>query len=229
MSVRNDELESISDELETKTPQEILSWAVQKFGSKICMATAFGAEGCCLLAMLSEIPNDVHIFNLDTGYQFNETLELKKRFEKDYGLTIHFERSDESVEEMERRFGGAIYESDPDQCCYIRKIVPLRRVVSGYDAWISAIRRDQSASRSSAKIVEMDKKFNLIKINPLAAWTKKDVWNYLLKNGVPYNPLHDQGYPSIGCQPCTRPANEGEDERAGRWAGKAKTECGLHA
>jgi phosphoadenosine phosphosulfate reductase len=214
--------------MESWSPEKIISWAAATFGSKIAMATAFGAEGCALIAMLSEIPNSVFLFNLETGYQFPETLELRQRLMDKYGLQVHLVKSDESVQQMEARFGGPIYGTDPDQCCKIRKIVPLREAVKGYDAWISAIRRDQSDVRSNAPIVGWDKKFNLVKVNPLANWTKKDVWNYVVKNDVPYNPLYDQGYASIGCYPCTRAIVAGEDERAGRWAGLAKKECGLH-
>ena len=130
---------------------------------------------------------------------------------------------------MERRFGGPIYGVKPDECCRIRKIEPLKKAIAGYDAWISAIRRDQTPNRSSAGIVEWDSKFSLVKVNPLANWTKGDVWRYITENDVPYNPLHDQGYTSIGCWPCTRPTTAGQDERSGRWAGFAKLECGIHS
>jgi phosphoadenosine phosphosulfate reductase len=223
-----EDLGEISLKLETKSPQEILAWATETYGSGICMATAFGAEGCALIAMLSQMRNGVYVFNLDTGYQFPETLELRERLQGKYGVRINFVRSEESTAAMESRFGGPIYGKDPDQCCHIRKIVPLKTAVAGYDAWITAIRRDQSSTRALAPIVGWDQKFNLVKINPLANWTKRDVWEYLLKNDVPYNPLHDQGYPSIGCFPCTRAVGMGEDDRAGRWAGFAKKECGLH-
>ncbi len=214
--------------MESWTPQEILAWSIGSFGDKIAMATAFGAEGCALIAMLAEIPNSVYLFNLETGYQFPETLELRTQLMGKYGVFVHLVKSDQSVEAMESRFGGPIYGTDPDKCCNIRKIVPLRQTIEGYEAWISAIRRDQSSVRSTAPIVGWDKKFNLVKVNPLANWSKKDVWDYVVKNDVPYNPLYDLGYASIGCQPCTRAISDGEDERAGRWAGFAKKECGLH-
>jgi phosphoadenosine phosphosulfate reductase len=222
------ELDKLSLTMESWTPQQILAWSVNHYGSKIAMATAFGAEGCALIAMLAEIPNEAYLFNLETGYQFPETLELRDRLRDRYGANVHLVKSDESVEAMEKRFGGPIYGSDPDTCCNIRKIVPLREVIVGFDAWISAIRRDQSPSRAKAPIIGWDSKFNLVKVNPLANWTKKDVWNYVIKNDVPYNALYDQGYASIGCAPCTRAVGGESDERAGRWAGLAKTECGLH-
>ena len=226
-----DNLKRWSERLETASPQEVLRWAVERYSPKLMMATAFGAEGCVLLAMLSEIitdPAQIRLINLETGYQFQETLDLRERIHEKYGISVEYVRAQESVEEMERRFGGAIYGSDPDTCCRIRKIEPLKLVAEGYSAWITAIRRDQTHARKSAGIVQWDEKFQLAKVNPLANWTKRDVWQYVLDNDVPYNPLHDLGYPSVGCAPCTRSTNQGEDDRAGRWATIGKTECGLH-
>ena len=223
-----DELPQIAAAMERKTPQQILRWAADTYGSKLAFATAFGAEGCALIAMLSEITSDVFLFNLDTGYQFPETLDTRRRLVDKYGLPIHLVSARQTVAEMEQEHGGPLYEAHPDRCCHMRKIVPLSGALQGYDAWISAIRRDQTPDRAAQPIVGWDKKFELVKINPLANWTKKDVWNYILQNDVPYNPLHDQGYPSIGCWPCTQAIGAGQDDRAGRWAGTAKKECGLH-
>jgi phosphoadenosine phosphosulfate reductase len=225
---RAEDLKRISDTLEDKSPEEILRWAVQTYHPRLTMATAFGAEGCVLLAMLADIEPKVHIFNLDTGYQFAETLQLREEIRERYGIEVAYVRPEETVEQMERRFGGPIYGTTPDECCRLRKIEPLKRELVGYDAWISAIRRDQTPDRAQADIVEWDKKFNLIKVNPLANWTKQDVWAYIRINEVPYNSLHDAGYPSIGCQPCTRAVALGEDDRAGRWSNFVKLECGLH-
>ncbi len=145
-----------------------------------------------------------------------------------YGVDIELVRPELSVAEYEAEHGGPLYRIRPDQCCYDRKIVPLRRKLAGYRAWISAIRRDQTTDRAKSATVAWDAKFGLVKVNPLLNWTKLDVWNFVIKNDVPYNPLHDQGYPSIGCKPCTSPVSAGADERAGRWAGTGKKECGLH-
>jgi phosphoadenosine phosphosulfate reductase len=210
-------------------PQEILQWAVENYGSKLTMATAFGPEGCTIIHMLAEIDRSVRVFNLDTGYQFAETLELRERIAERYGIDVEYVRAKRTVAEFEAANGGPIYGKDPDRCCAERKILPLQTAVEGYDAWISAIRADQSQHRARADVVGWDAKFGLIKINPLLKWTKRDVWAFVVTNSVPYNPLHDQGYPSIGCWPCTKPVNHGEDERSGRWAGQAKTECGLHS
>lgn len=214
--------------LEGKPPRTILRWAVEQFHPRLTMATAFGAEGCCLIHMLAEIEPSVRIFNLDTGYQFAETLELRERIKRRYGIEVEYVRPETTVAEYETQHRGPLYVLQPDQCCHDRKIVPLRRAVAGYDAWLSSIRKDQTAHRAQAGAVQWDGKFGLTKINPLLGWTKRDVWAFVVKHDVPYNPLHDQGYPSIGCWPCTQPVADGQDERAGRWAGSAKKECGLH-
>jgi phosphoadenosine phosphosulfate reductase len=222
------DLTQANEALRDKSPQDILRWAVDRFHPRLTMATAFGAEGCCLIHMLAEIESGVRIFNLETGYQFPETLEMKERIKNRYGIEVELIRPDLTVAEYEKKHRGPLYVLQPDQCCYDRKTVPLLRAVAGYDAWISAIRRDQTSHRARADIVQWDPKFNLVKVNPLLSWTKREVWSFIAKHDIPYNPLHDQGYPSIGCWPCTRPVAEGEDERAGRWAGSAKKECGLH-
>ena len=210
-------------------PQEILRWAVETYGSKLTMATAFGPEGCAIIHMLAEIDPKVRVFNLDTGYQFPETMELRDRIARRYGVEVELVGASSTVAEYEASNGGPIYGVDPDRCCRDRKLSPLKQAVEGYDAWISAIRADQSTHRARADVVGWDAKFGLAKVNPLLKWSKRDVWAFVVTNDVPYNPLHDQGYPSIGCWPCTKPVNLGEDERAGRWAGQAKTECGLHS
>jgi phosphoadenosine phosphosulfate reductase len=223
-----DDIAAANQALEGKSPQAVLRWAVAEFHPRLTMATAFGAEGCCIIHMLAEIEPNVRIFNLETGYQFQETLDLRERIKERYGIEVEYIRPELSVAEYEAEHGGPLYTIRPDQCCHDRKVLPLRQAVVGYDAWISAIRRDQTAYREVAGVVQWDAKFDLVKINPLLSWTKKDVWNFITKHDVPYNPLHDQNYPSIGCWPCTRPITDGEDDRAGRWSGTIKKECGLH-
>jgi phosphoadenosine phosphosulfate reductase len=223
-----DQIASANTALAEASPQTVLRWAVETFGRKLTMATAFGPEGCCLIHMFAAIDPAVRIFNLDTGYQFAETLELRDRIEQKYGIAVELIRPDQTVGQYEAEHGGPLYRHRPDQCCHDRKVLPLRRAVAGYDAWVSAIRRDQTRERAAADVVQWDPKFSLVKVNPLLRWTHKDVWRYLAKHDVPYNPLHDQGYPSLGCWPCTQPVGDGDDERAGRWAGTRKKECGLH-
>jgi phosphoadenosine phosphosulfate reductase len=222
------EIAAANQSLEGQAPEAILRWAVKQFHPRLTMATAFGAEGCCLIHMLADIEPGVRIFNLDTGYQFPETLELRERIKDRYGIEVEFVKPELSVAEYEAEHGGPLYRIRPDQCCHDRKTVPLRRAVAGYDAWISAIRRDQTAHRAVAGAVQWDAKFDLVKVNPLLSWTRREVWSFIVEHNVPYNPLHDESYASIGCWPCTRPIANGEDERAGRWWGTVKKECGLH-
>jgi phosphoadenosine phosphosulfate reductase len=179
--------------------------------------------------MLAEIAPETPVFNLDTGYQFEETLELREQVKARYGIEVELKRPKLSVAEYEAANGGPVYKAEPDRCCFERKISILHESANGFDAWASAIRRDQSPDRAKAAIVGWDAKFGLVKVSPLANWTKKEVWGLIEKEKIPYNPLHDQGYTSIGCKPCTRSTLPGEDERAGRWSGFAKTECGLHS
>lgn len=224
-----DELRRASQDLESASPQEILRWASERFAPRFTMATAFGPEGMVIMHMLSEVAPQTPVFNLETGYQFKETLELREKVAERYGIVVEFKRPDTTVEEFERQNGGPLYKTNPDRCCFVRKVQVLEKAVLGKHAWASAIRRDQSPDRATAPIVGWDKKFGLVKVSPLANWTKKQVWSFITDHDVPYNPLHDEGYTSIGCWPCTRPVMIGEDERAGRWSGFAKTECGLHS
>jgi len=224
------ELSEQSARLESASPEEIVTWAHERFAPHLTMATAFGPEGCLILSMLARIAPDTYVFNLDTGYQFQQTLDLRDRIAERYGIEVDMLQPDLSVPEYEALHGGPLYKKNPHQCCFDRKIKVLQRAAEGHHAWMSGIRRDQSPDRAQAPIVGWDKKFNLVKISPLANLTKNDVWKRILAEEIPYNPLHDQGYPSIGCWPCTRAIQEGEtDERAGRWSGTAKTECGLHS
>jgi len=222
------QIANASERLQGATPQDILRWAVDAYHPRLTMATAFGAEGCCIIHMLADIQPKVRVFNLETGYQFPETLELRERIKDRYGIEVEYICPELTVKEYEEEHGGPLYTIRPDQCCYDRKVLPLRRAVVGYDAWISSIRADQTKDRAQADIVQWDAKFSLVKVNPLLGWTKKDVWRFVHDHDVPYNPLHDRQYPSIGCWPCTRTVAEGENERAGRWAGTIKKECGLH-
>ena len=224
-----DDLARASQALEAAEPPDIIRWAVDRYGGRLTMATAFGPEGCLIIHWLATIAPRTFVFNLDTGYQFKETLELRDRIARRYGIEVSLERPDSTVEDYEKLHGGPLHGTDPNRCCADRKIAVIRRVLTGFDAWMSGIRRDQSDDRSIAPIVGWDKKFGVVKISPLANWTKAKVWDAIVREDIPYNPLHDQGYMSIGCWPCTRSITFGEDERAGRWSGTAKTECGLHS
>lgn len=223
-------LERWNEELEGKSTQEVLAAAVERFFPNIALACSFGAEDVVLVDMLSRVRPGIKAFYLDTDLFFPETYTVRDKLTARYDMEWLRITPQITLQEQEERYGAALWSTDPDLCCRIRKVEPLQRALMemGFQAWITGIRRDQAPTRANAKIAEWDKKFNLVKFNPLAAWKWEDVWEYIRKHDVPYNVLHDQGYPSIGCYPCTRPVKRGEDPRAGRWAGKAKTECGLH-
>ena len=214
---------------ESWKPEEILSWAFSTYGDNVALATGMGVEGMALLDIAWRVNRDLKVFTGDTEFLFAETYDLMDRVEDRYGIKIERLYSELTPEDQEIGYGKALWARDPDQCCQLRKVEPLRRKLSTLDAWVTAIRRDQTAARATIRKVDWDAKFNLVKISPLADWSRKEIWSYVLKNGVPYNVLHDRNYPSIGCTHCTRAVLPGEDQRAGRWSGFGKTECGLHA
>jgi phosphoadenosine phosphosulfate reductase len=213
---------------ESWNPQKVLSWAFETFGNEVAISSAFGAEGMVLIDIASRTRKDFRVFTVDTEFLFPETYNLIDRIEQKYEIKIERVFSLHSPEEQERIHGAALWARDPDLCCNLRKVEPLRRKLSTLRAWITSIRRDQTTFRKSARKIEWDEKFGLVKVNPIADWSSKQVWRYLVENGVPYNSLHKQNYPSIGCTHCTRAVRPGEDPRAGRWPGTSKTECGLH-
>ncbi|MDD9898173.1 MAG: phosphoadenylyl-sulfate reductase [Candidatus Melainabacteria bacterium] len=238
--------EKLGQDFEAK-PEAALEHAVTELIKEgdVIFLTAFGAEGCVIFHMIAElvksgkIPEPITeleqlnqkseqgrlaIVNLDTGYQFKETIELKDQLEEKYGLKVIMLEPKLSVAEQDAQYGKDLFKTDPDQCCYMRKLVPLAELLDGRLAWITSIRRDQSSHRASAMAFEYDRKFKLGKINPLIKWSKSDIWKCIHENQIPYNLLLDQGYDSIGCEPCTSPG----EGRKGRWAGKDKIECGLH-
>jgi phosphoadenylyl-sulfate reductase (thioredoxin) len=215
-------------ELEGEAPAEILRWASQHIGSKLTFATGFGAEGCVIIDLIARHHLPIDLFTLDTGLLFPETYDLWNRLEAKYGVTIRAVKPVHTVEQQAVAHGAELWQSDPDRCCELRKVVPLRNALAGFEAWITAIRRDQTAERAYARVVEHDRKFGLVKVNPLVTWSHDDVWGHIYAHDVPFNALHEQGYPSIGCHPCTAAVLPGEDARAGRWRGKSKNECGLH-
>jgi phosphoadenylyl-sulfate reductase (thioredoxin) len=222
------EVDTAARELEGQSPAEILRWASQHIGSKLTFATGFGAEGCAIIDLIARNRLPIDLFTLDTGLLFPETYALWRQLEARYDVTIRAVRPVHSVDEQAAAHGPALWTRDPDRCCDLRKVIPLRNALAGFDGWITAIRRDQTAERATARVIEHDRKFDLIKVNPLVAWTHDDVWGHIYAHDVPFNPLHEQGYPSIGCQPCTAAVLPGEDARAGRWRGTNKKECGLH-
>jgi phosphoadenosine phosphosulfate reductase len=223
-----EQLELVQTQAESWKPEEVLSWAFSTYGNRVAIASGFGIEGMVLLDLASRVSRDFRVFTLDTEFLFSETYDLMDRVEKRYGIKVERVYSVLTPEEQEKEHGAALWSRDPDRCCALRKVEPLKTKLTELAAWITAIRRDQTSSRASARKVEWDRKFQLAKINPIVDWTSEMVWSYALKHNVPYNSLHDQNFPSIGCTHCTRSIRPGEDARAGRWAGSAKTECGLH-
>ena len=222
------DMERVKVLAESWKPEQVLSWAFATYGNNVAVATGLGIEGMVLVDIASRVNPDVKVFTGDTEFLFPETYDLIDRVEERYGITIEKLYSELTPEEQERAYGPALWSRDPDTCCSLRKVEPLRRKLATLDAWMTAIRRDQTSERRSVRKVDWDAKFNLVKISPLAAWTREMIWNYVVKHDVPYNSLHDQNYPSIGCTHCTRAVRPGEDPRTGRWPGFAKTECGLH-
>jgi phosphoadenosine phosphosulfate reductase len=210
------------------SPQHVLAWAFETFGNGVAISSAFGAEGMVLIDMASRIRKDFRLFTIDTEFLFPETYSLMDKIEHRYGVSIEKVYSLLSPQEQERHHGAALWSRDPDRCCNLRKVEPLRRKLIELRAWITSIRRDQTSARSGARKIEWDTKFGLVKVNPIVDWTSKQVWRYIHQHDVPYNALHDQNYPSIGCTHCTVSVHAGEDPRAGRWPNFAKTECGLH-
>ncbi|MEI6045600.1 MAG: phosphoadenylyl-sulfate reductase [Chloroflexota bacterium] len=223
------ELDRLNAELAELGPQGILKWAIHKFGPKLGMACSFGGISCMvLLDMAVRLDPQIRIFYLDPGFLFPETYAFRDEVIRHYGINPQAFRPWLTPEEQAAEYGETLWEHDPDKCCAIRKIEPNQRALEGLQAWVAGLRRDQSVTRQNLRPIEWDKKFNLYKISPLWDWTEEMVWVYLRAEQVPYNPLHDQGYPSLGCTHCTKPVVAGEDSRAGRWSGKNKTECGLH-
>jgi phosphoadenosine phosphosulfate reductase len=225
-----EELDRIGARLEEQTPRDILRWAVDEFYPEVGLACSFGGpSGMVLVDMLAGINSKVEVYYVDTDFLFPETYETRDRITERYGIRPIAYKSKLTPEEQAAKHGEALWLSNPDLCCALRKVEPNRRALEGKRAWISGLRRDQSATRSETKAIEWVSGLGLVKVNPLVRWTEADVWAYIVKNDVPYNPLHDQSYPSLGCTYCTRPVEEGEDMRSGRWQGLDKTECGIHA
>jgi phosphoadenosine phosphosulfate reductase len=224
-----DRVERIHQLVEQWNPEDLLRWAFITFGGYVEIASGFGPEGVVLIDMAMRVEPKFRIFTLDTDFLFPETYSLLEKIEKRYGTKVERLKSELTPEDQEQEHGPALWGRDPDLCCSLRKVEPLRNKLSQLRAWVTSIRRDQTKARASALKVEWDSKFHLVKINPLADWDSAKVWRYIHDHELAYNPLHDRGYPSIGCTHCTRSVLPGEDERAGRWSGFNKTECGLHA
>lgn len=219
------ELAGLAAALEGAPPEEIIAAVALRAPQQIALACSFGAEDCVLVDVVARARLPVTIFTLDTRFLFPETQVLWHRLEERYALRIVAAPADLPAVDLSV---PPPWEADPDACCHLRKVLPLEAMLATQDAWITGIRRDQTPDRAGARVVEWDARFGLVKVNPLASWTAGDVAAYVRRHDVPTNPLHERGYLSVGCAPCTSPVNPGEDPRAGRWRGREKTECGLH-
>jgi phosphoadenosine phosphosulfate reductase len=223
------ELEHVAGHLEGADPREIIEWAVSTYGPGLALSASFGGgEGMALVDMISKITNEVTILTIDTGFIFRETAEFREEVMRRYKLPLEVLRPALTIEEQVEHYGEQMRTCTPDLCCQVRKIEPLQRALSRYDAWMTGIRRDQTPERANTKVVAWEERYGAAKVAPLAHWTDEQVWDYVKTNDVPVNPLLHQGYKSIGCEPQTRPVHPDEDARAGRWVGLDKNECGLH-
>ncbi|WP_019240812.1 MULTISPECIES: phosphoadenylyl-sulfate reductase [Bacillus] len=215
---------------ETKGAIDVLKWSYQFFEEdSIVYASSFGAEAMVLIDLISAIKQDAHIIFLDTGLHFPETYDVIDAIEARFpNLIIERKLPALTLDEQREQYGSALWKREPNNCCHIRKVLPLKEALTNKAAWISGLRRDQSISRAQTAFLNYDDKFRNIKICPLIHWSWDDVWTYIREKDLPYNSLHEKGYPSIGCFPCTQPVEKDGDQRAGRWQGTSKTECGLH-
>jgi phosphoadenosine phosphosulfate reductase len=222
-------LAALNARFETLPPARLLAWAVETFGGDLAQGTSFGPSGVAIAHLLTQRDPEATIFYLDTGLLFPETHALRETLAERLGRSFTRVTPRRSLAEQAEREGAELWARRPDRCCHLRKVEPLRRFLRPRRAWITGIRRDQGTGRAEAPLLAWEPRYAVLKINPLAAWTRRDVWRYLFDHDLPYNALHDQGYPSLGCIPCTRPVAAAEGySRAGRWHGTGKTECGLH-
>lgn len=209
-------------------PEDILQWAVESYGERLAVVTSFQTTGIVTLHMLHQLGFRVDALTLDTGLLFPETYDLMQRLQDRLNFNLIRVQPELTVEEQAAQYGAELWKREPDACCRMRKVVPLDKALVGYEAWVAGLRRDQSKSRSTIQAISWDQRNTKVKIAPLIDWTEEMVWTYIHAYDLPYNALHDRGYPSIGCYTCTQPVAAGADVRSGRWANQGKTECGIH-
>jgi phosphoadenosine phosphosulfate reductase len=214
-------------DVEAMTAEDCLRWAYDEFGDRLCLTCSWQKQSSVLVHMVGDLGLDIPVIELDTGLFFAETYATRERLVERYGLEL-VRPEVITVAEQHKQEGPNLWETNPDRCCHVRKVEPLERALKEFDAWISGIRREQSLTRKDAQRAEWSERYDVWKIQPLVDWDAKRVDAYIRVNEIPYNPLHDAGYPSIGCIPCTRPVSRDQDERAGRWADSDKIECGIH-
>ncbi|HTG43816.1 MAG TPA: phosphoadenylyl-sulfate reductase [Verrucomicrobiae bacterium] len=228
-----EEVRALNERFTTCPTSEILTWAWERFGSRAAIGTSFQGAGLVMIQLARQEHLPFPIFTLDTGLLFPETVELQRRLEDFFGLKIESLEPDLTVEAQALAQGPELWARDPDLCCTMRKVLPLQNKLAELDCWMTGLRRQQSDTRADIGIVEVyvadpNSGREIVKLNPMANWTREDIWSYIKDQKIPYNPLHDQGYRSIGCRPCTSKVSNGENERGGRWTGFKKVECGIH-
>lgn len=224
----HDEIAYWQDYLEAASPPEILRWAAREYGQGLAVVTSFQPTGIVTLHMLQSIAPRTPVLTLDTEFLFPETYALIDEITERFDLNLKRIKPALSPAQQAATHGDQLWERDPDQCCHIRKTVPLKQALRGYTAWVTGLRRDQSSQRANTPIISWDNRNGLVKLCPFANWTEEMMWTYIHAHELPYNTLHDQGYPSIGCTHCTKAVSAGDDPRSGRWANHQKTECGIH-
>ena len=229
----SDEARTLNERFESADAAEVMRWAWGRFGARAAVGTSFQGAGLVMMHLAKTHGFQFPVFTLDTGLLFPETVELKKRLEGFFGYAIETLEPDLSVEQQAAAYGDELWKRDPDLCCTVRKVLPLQTKLAALDCWITGLRRQQSGTRAKIGVVEVytleaETGREIVKLNPMARWSRDAVWAYIQEHRIPYNPLHDQGYRSIGCRPCTRLAAGSDDERAGRWTGFQKVECGIH-
>ena len=213
-------------ELEGAPAREVIAWAAEAFGDRLCMTSSMA--DALMVDLVSAVVPGIDVIFLDTGYHFAETIGTRDAVAAMYPINLINVEPQRTVAEQDRDLGPRLHGRNPSICCHLRKVEPLKRALEPYDAWLSGLRRDEASTRRNIPVVQWDRRRRMVKVNPIAGWTQDDVDAYMAEHGVLVNPLQYDGYPSIGCAPCTRRVEEGEDPRSGRWAGFAKTECGIH-
>lgn len=228
LTLSPDDIARLADRFETRSPEELLAWAAEQYEGRIVLTCSWQRQSSVLVDMLWRIGAQVRIVEFDTGLLFPETYATRDRLVERYGVEVESITPELTLDQQAALEGPALWSRDPGRCCELRKVAPMERAMEGMEGWITGIRREQSISRRGAKKLELERRRGIVKIQPLVDWTNEDVIAYLRRHDVPYNALHDEGYPSIGCFPCTKAVKPGDDPRSGRWANSEKTECGLH-
>ncbi len=222
------EQQALNERFENAHPQDILKWAADTYDDQLVIVTSFQPTGIVTIHMLQDIAPKIPIVTLDTGLLFAETHKLIHQVEDRFGIQVKRIHPEQTIDEQAQTHGDKLWESHPDFCCTLRKVHPLQNALANYDAWITGLRRDQSLTRANTPIISWDDRHNLIKLCPFATWRESMIWTYINAHELPYNQLHDQNYPSIGCYTCTRAVLDRVDMRVGRWINHGKTECGIH-